>query len=217
MSLKLGLSSILIVALLLVNVVSWYEKRQAEDHIETLQLQLAESDSLRQVSDHAYRRMKARVKELSKPDYVEERVESAVEIEVAFEAVSDTSEANEVKGDPGKHKVEFDRKLGRYRVWGYTETPPPVAVLNVKEDPLPISLYLTKRFSFAEVEDKGARIANLTAREAETSEEFRVFFGVGISKDSSFVLAGLRKARLAAFLFSDGTKVGVGAFKEFSL
>ena len=116
-----------------------------------------------------------------------------------------------------KIRVSFDKKIDRIHVWGYTETPPPIAKLNILEDPLELYIILTQG------RDKKWRTyidSPISVSELQTKivphipsfwEQIGFKAGVGCGSRRLMGIVGLEYKRTDFFFFADnhGTAIGI--------
>jgi len=223
---KLSLVLVLIVVVVLIGEYFYYqiELKEREAEIEELYNKAALSDSLKRVSENGYERLAVKYKESQRLlDELKGRNSTLVEaiekknakirflsqIKLRPDTVFVEKPAVEETTIGGKTKVSFSEKLGRIKVWGYTETPPPRVKLNVSEDPIELTLVLTqdKIGRWRTYVDSPIRVSKLQTRvvpyRPSWPEKLRFMGGLGYGKSRFVGLMGLSYSGIGACLIAD--------------
>lgn len=116
-----------------------------------------------------------------------------------------------------KVRVSFNQKIDRIHVWGYTETPPPIAKLNILQDPLELYIILTqgKDRRWRTYVDSPIPVSALQTKVVPYSPSFweQIGFkaGVGCGSGRLMGIVGLQYRKTDIFMFADnhGTAFGV--------
>ena len=221
---------------LLIAEFLYYQHSSAlqEKQIWQLYNEIAERDSLIKVTDDGYEKLAIEFREskILQKDLEKEKgklasvirkknlkIRSLTSLTLKPDTVKITIPGEEVivADSTRKVRVEFSRKIGRMKVWGFTTTPPPVAHLNFFEDPLELYIILTqdKDKRWRTYVDSPITVSELQTKVVPYNPSFweQVGFkaGVGYGSKRLMGIVGLEFKRTDFFMFADnhGTAFGI--------
>ena len=237
---KLSLVLVLIVVVVLIGEYFYYqiELKEREAEIEELYNKVALSDSLKRVSENGYERLAVKYKESQRlldelkgrnstlTEAIEKKnakIRFLSQIKLRPDTVFVEKPAVEETTIGGKTKVSFSEKLGRIKVWGYTETPPPRVKLNVSEDPIELTLVLTqdKIGRWRTYVDSPIKLSKLETKivpyKPSWRERLRFKLGFGVYSEKPIGLAGVGFGANEIFLISSGQGFGLSLIRSWNL